>query len=491
MIKGRRTMLFAVALLSLCVVRPICAQSNKLATLYYFPPANGAPNSYTNSNGVEPVSGIILSGNTLYGATRMGGSAGEGTLFRINIDGSGFTNLHTFTAGSLGVAGPTDYTNSDGVVPVTGMIISGNTLHGTATDGGSGGTGTIFQLNTDSSDFTNIYYFTALNVFSTNSDGCNPGGLILSGNTLYGTAGGGGLFGEGTVFMMNTNGSEFTVLHNFSALDPSTRTNDDGGSPGGLILSGNALYGATEYGGTSGLGTVFRVNTDGSGFTNLYNFTNGTDGGSSLAGVAVISGDILYGTTYFAGTVGNGAVFSITTDGSDFTNLHSFSATSIEGANPEGLKLSGNTLIGTAANGGSFGYGTVFMMNTNGSGFTVLHNFSALARPTYTNNDGAGPDGLILSGNILYGTASGGGSGGSGTVFALNLTVPTLAIALTGNQVVISWPVAAANYVLQTATNLATGSWSNLTNGIFIDGTNYILTTNINNRTAFFQLQQQ
>src|SRR5665647_396391 len=109
-----------------------------------------------------------------------------------------------------------------------------------------------------------------------------------------------------------------------------------------------------------------------------------------------------------------------------FTNLHSFTllnnSTNSDGANPwAGLILSGNTLYGTAPSGGSSGYGTVFAVNTNGTGFTNLYNFTAAPDPLYTNSDGAYPyGGLILSGNTLYGTASSGGSSGAGTVFAVN-----------------------------------------------------------------------
>ena len=81
--------------------------------------------------------------------------------------------------------------------------------------------------------------------------------------------------------------------------------------------------------------------------------------------------------------------------------------TAIDGAQSEaGLILSGNTLYGTASNGGSSGNGTVFAVNTDGTGFTTLHSFT-------DGNDGANPGaGLILSGNTLYGTASEGGSFG-------------------------------------------------------------------------------
>jgi uncharacterized repeat protein (TIGR03803 family) len=127
-------------------------------------------------------------------------------------------------------------------------------------------------------------------------------------------------------------------------------------------------------------------------------------------------------------------------DGSDFTTLHEFSAspgsnpgsdTNSDGVQPnDGLILYGNTLFGTTYSGGSCGNGVVFAVNTDGSDFTSLHTFSAAPSPLYTNSDGIYPyAGLILSSNILYGTTFVGGSFRSGTVFAL--TLPSSAPAIT------------------------------------------------------------
>src|SRR6266851_4397157 len=167
-----------------------------------------------------------------------------------------FTTLHSFG-------------NSDGANPRAGLITnaSGNILYGTASGGGSSGNGTVFAVNTDGSGFTNLYGFTGGN------DGSAPyAGLILSSNTLYGTASGGGSSGNGTVFAVNTDGSGFTNLYGFTG-------GNDGSAPNaGLILSFNTLYGTASAGGSSGNGTVFAVNTDGSGFASLYRFTGGNDG---------------------------------------------------------------------------------------------------------------------------------------------------------------------------------------------------------------------
>src|SRR5206468_3358452 len=137
--------------------------------------------------------GLIISGNTLFGTAIQGGSSGFGTVFKINTNGTGFTTLHTFTAGD------------DGSSPIAGLTLSGNTLYGTASSGGSSGSGrgTVFSVNTDGTGFTILHSFTEAPL-DTNSDGALPyAGLVLSGNTLYGTARNGGSSDQGTVFAVN------------------------------------------------------------------------------------------------------------------------------------------------------------------------------------------------------------------------------------------------------------------------------------------------
>src|SRR6266576_829980 len=92
-----------------------------------------------NSDGINPNAGVIVSGNTLYGTTATAGNSGQGTVFALNTDGTGFTNLYSFTANPFG-------TNSDGAYPISGLILSSNTLYGTARFGGSSGNGTVFSV---------------------------------------------------------------------------------------------------------------------------------------------------------------------------------------------------------------------------------------------------------------------------------------------------------------------------------------------------------
>src|SRR6266581_2998238 len=119
-----------------------------------------------------------------------------------------FTVLHSFTASHTNASG--FYTNSDGANPVAGLITnsSGNTMYGTTANGG-GGWGTVFAINTDGTGFTNLHSFNY-------SDGAYPNaGLILSANTLYGTASQGGYYRLGMVFAVNTDGTGLTNLHSF------------------------------------------------------------------------------------------------------------------------------------------------------------------------------------------------------------------------------------------------------------------------------------
>jgi uncharacterized repeat protein (TIGR03803 family) len=484
--KVRLTTIFAVALQSLIGSPPVFAQSNIFNVLFTFPalpPNDVFSGTATNDYGADPMAGLILSNNTLFGAAQFGGPYGAGIVFAINTDGSGFTNLHNFIDGT-----------NEGFEP-TGLGLSGNTLYGTTEIGGSGGRGTVFRVNTDGSGFTNLHSFAPSDLtYDTNADGIQPlGGVIISGNILYGTAGGGGTWGSGTVFRLNTDGTGFTNLHSFDpfASNGSALTNSDGFGPyAGLILSGNTLFGKTLEGGLFGGGTIFKLNSDGSDFTNLQNFTLVDDfeaGGSHPS--FILSGNTLYGTASDSGSTSAGSIFRINTDGSDFTNFYLFSGVG-DGSRPHGLILSGKTLYGMATIGGSGDSGTLFSINTNGGNFTTLYSFPPDPSPEFTNSGGDLPQGgLVLSGNTLYGTATAGGLGGQGTVFALTL-VPPLSIASAGNQIAISWPAWATNYVLQTATDLSSGNWNTITNGFVTNASGYFFTTNATSQAAYFRLQQ-
>jgi uncharacterized repeat protein (TIGR03803 family) len=209
----------------------------------------------------------------LYGTTYYGGSSSNGTVFRVNTDGSGYTILKSFPARSANYP----YTNTDGGWPQGGLVLSNHILFGTTTSSGRYGGGTVFKMDVSGSNFAVLNSFLFAGGLS-NSDPESPqGDLVLSGDTLFGTSHAGGTNGRGTVFRINTDGSSFTLLKQFSATSLNTNfnsyVNPDGADPySGVTINGGILYGTTPNGGSFGEGTVFMLNTDGSGFTVLKNF---------------------------------------------------------------------------------------------------------------------------------------------------------------------------------------------------------------------------
>lgn len=428
---------------------------------------SGSGPDATNFDGANPSGTLISAGGTLYGTAMYGGALGWGTVFSVQTNGEGFTAAHNFTGGV------------DGANPSGGVILSNNTLYGTAGAGGIAGAGTVFAVNTNGSGFSTLHSFTAtvndsFGVY-TNVDGAHPqAGVMLSGNKLYGAANNGGASGQGTLFALSVTGAIFTTLHGFSS--------GSGGaySSAGLMLLGNMLYGVNY--GNLGNGTVFAIATNGTGFTNYYAFTVGHANGSGIItnsdganpyAKLLLSGGQLYGTAQHGGKSGNGTVFAIRPDGTGFRTLISFAPgafnssglyTNSDGANPSAdLIVSGSTLYGTASAGGRFGNGTVFQINTDGTAFTNLHSFTAT--PPYPqpqiNRDGANPSGgLVLLGNILYGTAASGGCLGNGTLFTIALgpvsvSAPMLSIIPSGAYVIVTWPSNYPGALLQTAPAMA------------------------------------
>jgi uncharacterized repeat protein (TIGR03803 family) len=448
------------------------ATAQVLTTLLVF-------NPYAGYDPGNPYAGLIVSGNTLFGIAGGYGYTSYGAVFRLNTDGTGY------------VAYGLDYYTDGGGATDT-PLLSSNTLYATSSYGGTYNNGTVFLMSTNGYD-TNIYYFSATSgPAGTNSDGAQPyGGLVLSGNTLYGTTRLGGTAGNGSVFAVNTDGLGFTNMHNFSALSApyySGGTNLDGANPyDTLVVWSNELFGTTRYGGRAANGTIFRINMDGSSFTNLHNFTalvgitNG-DGVNPEAGL-IISGTTLYGTAASGGTNGSGTVFKLSTDGSGFAALHHFSYS--EGTTPyASLILAGNTLYGTTYVGGAGGVGTVYKVNTDGSGFANLHSFAQVNG--IMNSDGAYPSGnLAILGNTLYGTTQSGSSNGFGTVFSLPLG-PQLAGVQSPNHVVFTWSTNQPAFTLQFTTNLAT--WSNVSNSTFIFNGQNIVTDSITGPQKYYRL---
>jgi uncharacterized repeat protein (TIGR03803 family) len=272
--------------------------------------------------------------------------------------------------------------------------------------------------------------FTVLHKFTGGADGGNSfGGVIVDPNgNLYGTTYIGGAFGYGTLFKLDPAGKE-TVLQSFMG--------SNGLWPGSGLLrdSEGNLYGTTPDGGTSegggcvhGCGTVFTIDKTGKE-TVLYAFTGGADGRNPDAALIRDAAGNLYGTTLFGGGSGWGTVFKLDSRGKE-TVLHSFTGKTDGGYANSLIRDRAGNLYGTASLGGDlscsspYGCGVVFKLNASGK-FTVLYGFTGAGAAL-------GPAGRLVrdaSGN-LYGTTV----GAAGTVFKLDTNLKlTVLHAFNGN----------------------------------------------------------
>ncbi len=514
------TRLFVIVFALICGFRQANAQV--VSSLHTFALQDfNASGTFTNADGSVPRGVLILTNDLLYGTTVSGGTNGSGTIFVVNTNCTGFTVLHTFAATTNDPLD--DDTNADGGHVVANLAVLGNTVYGAAQEGGTNAAGTVFSVKTNATGFLVLHTFTAYDNENslgdgTNTDGAAPStGVVLSGVTVYGVTSEGGTNGSGTIFSVKTNGATFTVVHTFGRMDQNdatgNTTNSDGfgtsgitDSSGVLLLHSNILFGTEPVGGTNGFGTLYSVKTNGTLFAVLHTFglanfdasitfTN-SDGINPQGGLIVFS-NTLYGTACQGGTNGSGTVFSLNTNGTGFKLLHTFSAitqddfgnfTNSDGCKPAGsLYYSSNTIYGTTTGGGLNGFGTVFSIDTNGTGFTTLYSFNPLilneTTSSFTNSEGADPvAGFVRVGKTFYGATQFGGTNGSGTLYALNLgLLPSIPLAVQPSGSNVQVTWGNSAFALQAAPAV-TGPWAT------VNGATNPFTAPPTNTMRFFRL---
>src|SRR5882724_1607547 len=159
--------------------------------------------------------------------------------------------------------------------------------------------------------------FNQLYSFQGGSDGGHPfSGVVRdSAGNIYGTAYAGGIYGNcsypgcGVIYKLDPAGNE-TAFYTFAG-PPA-----DGANPvAGIVMdaAGN-LYGTTAYGGPNGYGSAFKVDAAGNEVV-LHSFSGGTDGGVPNGGLILDAAGNAFGTTYTGGSSGFGTVFKVNTAG--------------------------------------------------------------------------------------------------------------------------------------------------------------------------------
>jgi len=207
----------------------------------------------------------------------------------------------------------------------------------------------------------------------------------------------------------NTNdGGTYTTLINFNETNGATPN-------GSLIVYNNMLYGMVSSGGKYGDGLIFSVSTDGTVFNDLHDFSGTTTDGNQPYADLTLVGSTLFGTTRLGGTNNNGTIFSMNANGAAFNLLHSF-GTGTDGYFPQSnLAFNGTSLIGTTTSGGSQGGGTIYSISTAGTNYNSFYSFNS----TQSYSPFAGVT-LAANDTAIYGTAKmGGGVMNVGVVYTV------------------------------------------------------------------------
>ena len=336
-----------------------------------------------NANGRDPWGSLVLDGEDLYGMTTNGGTLNKGTIFKLKTNGTEFSKLFEFNSGSS-------------QSPMGSLVVHENRLYGITrgdvsvnvyADFFSKDFGTIFRLDQQGSGFATLHKFSI-------GDGAWPRGSLVSvANQLFGVAYNGGAYGYGDIFRIDPDGAGFTKLFDFEGQGNRNLPQNGRNPVGELLPDETYLYGMTEAGGINGLGTIFRIRYDGTGFEKLHDFTGAPDG-HRPQGSLTWDGNYLFGMTEFGGESDYGIVFRVKPDGTEYQKLLDFNGVNGR-AGVGSLIFDGNYLCGMTKLGGTNNQGVVFKLRTNGGGYFKLHDFSqAPSQPKGS---------LIFDGNFLYG----------------------------------------------------------------------------------------
>ena len=349
-----KKILFGIVAIFLAFL-PIDAQYTKLTTLPLPPLTRGS---------------LVVSNGFLYGTFGNNASYYPGVLYKIKDDGTRYYPLLTW---------------NDWNSPIinSSVTLVGSTLYGSTSLGGYFNTPDIFRIDTSGSNYAEI-----LNFWNSSLGYMyyQIGDIVYSNGILYGTRNPWNGMTSPCIYKVNADGSNATILHSL-----------DGNSAYSPTIIGNTIYGMTNNGGTNGVGEVYKLNNNGSGYSDIYNF-DGSNSGSYPNGSLILKDNFLYGMTTNGGDNGYGTIFKIDTSTNSYTKLHNF--TGNDGANPMGsLLFSGDTLYGLTSNGGANNDGVIFRIFTDGSYYTDIFDFSDI--------NGKNPQcTLAKNDNYLYGVTN-------------------------------------------------------------------------------------
>jgi uncharacterized repeat protein (TIGR03803 family) len=259
------------------------------------------------ADGAYPGYGDIVfdSAGDIYNTASQGGTfacsghLGCGAVYELTRSGQTYTQsvIYDFTGGS------------DGAFPLGAVAFdhAGN-LDTTAWEGGINNGGSVIQLAPNGSGWTE----TTIHQFTAASDGSGPyaGVIVDSAGNLYGSASSGGANAGGTIFKMTPSGNSWT----YSVLQSLTGAGAAGSLRNLFMDAAGNLYGTAAVAGAYSFGSVFKLTPSNGGwiYTDIYDFTGGTDGSNPNSNIVLDSAGNIYGTASAGGADGKGVVFEIT-----------------------------------------------------------------------------------------------------------------------------------------------------------------------------------
>jgi len=323
----------------------------------------------------------------LWGMTSEGGAFGGGVIFHVNLDGTGFTLVHSFDTSQTG----------SGFYPCSELFKASNgKLYGMTQNGGLYNSGVMFSFDTTANMYSDLYDF---------DENCSFNSLIQKGDgKLYGMC----ESGSGLIFSFDINTNTYTDLHDFIPWYGS-------GPLGGLVHASNGFYyGTTVQGGIDGIGALFRFDSTSNTYTDLMDF----NGQAPIYGwyphsLIQASDGYLYGTSNLGANNNVLSVYSF--------NINNNSGTYLNGLNnmlnPCGhlVQASDGKLYGLTTNGGADSVGGIYIYNPSDYSIADILDFNHL--------NGANPQGSLVASNngFIYGMTKNGGANGMGVLFSYDI----------------------------------------------------------------------
>lgn len=174
----------------------------------------------------------------------------------------------------------------------------------------------------------------------------------------------------------------------------------------------SSFWGTTSEGGSSDIGTIFKIDTNGNNFTPVYSFAEVNGKQPHYSKLCEASNGKYYGLTYIGGSLNDGVIFEYDYQLNSYKTLYEFVGGAL-GKNPLGnlMQASNGKLYGMTSAGGTSGVGILFEFDLSTNIMTKKVDFNI--------SNGSTPYGTLLeaSNGKIYGMTSVGGSAGRGVLF--------------------------------------------------------------------------